>query len=170
MLGDAGSADAPLWEGTSKTLTGVGGGRYKLTRRYLLFERGMLSSQSQQVPLEQIHDVDVKQSLAQRSRGVSDVIVHTNVTPARVELESITEASMVRDLINDAVRARHHEIQDRELRMRVPHVAVATGGGTGSAGAGDDLLAQLERLGSLRNAGVLTDDEFAAAKAKLLGA
>jgi Short C-terminal domain len=35
--------------------------------------------------------------------------------------------------------------------------------------AGADMTAELERLAALRNQGVLTDDEFAAAKAKLLG-
>ena len=34
---------------------------------------------------------------------------------------------------------------------------------------GDDMSAELERLATLRNQGVLTDEEFAAAKAKLLG-
>lgn len=33
----------------------------------------------------------------------------------------------------------------------------------------DDVLAQLERLGELRNIGVLTDEEFAAQKARVLG-
>jgi hypothetical protein len=33
----------------------------------------------------------------------------------------------------------------------------------------DDLVAQLERLRALRDEGVLTDEEFAAAKARLLG-
>ena len=33
----------------------------------------------------------------------------------------------------------------------------------------DDLLSQLSKLGELKNAGVLTEDEFSAAKAKLLG-
>ncbi|WP_435737891.1 SHOCT domain-containing protein [Cellulosimicrobium sp. PMB13] len=37
------------------------------------------------------------------------------------------------------------------------------------ASAGDDLLAQIERLGQLHASGVLSDAEFAAAKAKLLG-
>ncbi len=32
----------------------------------------------------------------------------------------------------------------------------------------DDMIAQLERLGALRAQGLLTDEEFAAAKAKLL--
>ena len=33
----------------------------------------------------------------------------------------------------------------------------------------DDLINQLERLGQLRASGVLTEDEFAAQKARLLG-
>lgn len=37
-----------------------------------------------------------------------------------------------------------------------------------AAGPGDDLIAQLQRLGSLKEAGVLSDEEFTAAKAKLL--
>lgn len=35
--------------------------------------------------------------------------------------------------------------------------------------AGADMTAELERLATLRNQGVLTDEEFGAAKAKLLG-
>jgi membrane protease subunit (stomatin/prohibitin family) len=38
-----------------------------------------------------------------------------------------------------------------------------------AAPAADDLAAQIQRLGDLHAAGTLTDDEFAAAKARLLG-
>ena len=38
-----------------------------------------------------------------------------------------------------------------------------------TAPAGDDLIASLERLGTLHTQGVLTDEEFGTAKAKLLG-
>ncbi len=34
---------------------------------------------------------------------------------------------------------------------------------------GTDLVAELQKLASLKDAGILSDDEFAAAKAKLLG-
>lgn len=34
---------------------------------------------------------------------------------------------------------------------------------------GNDMMAELERLGQLKANGILTDDEFAAAKAKILG-
>ena len=36
------------------------------------------------------------------------------------------------------------------------------------AAGGDDTLAELEKLADLKNQGLLTDDEFAAAKAKIL--
>lgn len=37
------------------------------------------------------------------------------------------------------------------------------------AAGGDDLVARIKELGELRDQGLLTDDEFAAQKAKLLG-
>jgi putative oligomerization/nucleic acid binding protein len=42
-----------------------------------------------------------------------------------------------------------------------PNPAARRGGG--------DIIAELEKLASLKSAGALTDDEFAAAKAKVLG-
>ena len=38
-----------------------------------------------------------------------------------------------------------------------------------SAAPEDDLITQLERLGALKDQGILTEEEFAAQKAKLLG-
>ena len=38
------------------------------------------------------------------------------------------------------------------------------------AASGDDLIAQLEKLGGLKASGVLTEEEFTAAKAKLIAA
>ncbi|HEY7071767.1 MAG TPA: SHOCT domain-containing protein [Acidimicrobiales bacterium] len=38
-----------------------------------------------------------------------------------------------------------------------------------AAGGGDDLTTELRRLAELKNQGILTEEEFAAAKAKLLG-
>lgn len=38
-----------------------------------------------------------------------------------------------------------------------------------AAPAGDDTMAELEKLGDMKSKGLLSDDEFAAAKAKILG-
>ena len=39
-----------------------------------------------------------------------------------------------------------------------------------AAGAGDDLTAQLQKLVDMKTQGLLTDEEFAAMKSKLIGA
>lgn len=48
-------------------------------------------------------------------------------------------------------------------------VAPAQAAAAPPAAAGGDVIEQLERLGQLHSQGVLTDEEFAAQKAKLLG-
>ena len=45
----------------------------------------------------------------------------------------------------------------------------AGGGAPAAASGGTDIVAELQKLGALKEQGILTDDEFAAAKAKLLG-
>jgi hypothetical protein len=46
---------------------------------------------------------------------------------------------------------------------------VAAAAPAAPAAGGTDIVAELQKLGALREQGILTDDEFAAAKAKLLG-
>jgi hypothetical protein len=60
--------------------------------------------------------------------------------------------------------AGQEEQQYQEQQQYAPPPAPAPAGG-----GEDDMLAQLEKLGKLHDSGVLTDDEFAAQKAKLLG-
>lgn len=56
------------------------------------------------------------------------------------------------------------QAQQAAAAAAAPAVAAAT-----PAEAGTDLTAQLSQLAQLHQAGVLSDEEFAAAKAKLLG-
>jgi hypothetical protein len=48
-------------------------------------------------------------------------------------------------------------------------IAALQAAAAGPTGITDEALAQLKKLGDLKQAGVLTDEEFTAAKAKLLG-
>jgi hypothetical protein len=67
----------------------------------------------------------------------------------------------------------------QEQGAPAPAVAVGAGPSPGNvvapapvvaAPAGDDLSGQLQQLAALHQQGILTDQEFAAAKAKLIGA
>ena len=65
------------------------------------------------------------------------------------------------------------EMQQQLEAMQAEQAAAATAApvaeAAAPASAGDDMMAQLNQLAQLHASGVLTDQEFAAAKAKLLG-
>ena len=62
----------------------------------------------------------------------------------------------------------------QETAQPAPAMAVASGPAPGvmvppAAPAENDMISQLERLGALKAQGILTEEEFAAQKAKILG-
>jgi hypothetical protein len=58
------------------------------------------------------------------------------------------------------------EMQAQINAMQAQHIQAPAA--APAAGGGSDLLSQLRELGELKAAGILTDDEFSAAKAKLI--
>jgi hypothetical protein len=65
---------------------------------------------------------------------------------------------------------QQYEAQQQQLYAQQAAAAQAAQAAPAPAAAGgNDLLAQIEQLGRLHASGVLSDAEFAAAKAKLLG-
>lgn len=67
-------------------------------------------------------------------------------------------------------QAQTAELQQQMAAMQAQQAAAqAAPAPAAPAAGGDDLNTQLERLSGLHQSGVLSDDEFAAAKAKLLG-
>ena len=64
-----------IWQAVGMPVTGIGAGRYKLTAQYLFFEKGTLRTDSQQVPISAVLDVDVRQSMTQ-PRNVTEVLTH----------------------------------------------------------------------------------------------
>jgi len=75
-----------------------------------------------------------------------------------------------RDRVAGAVRSAN--IGERASRLRLPEVRMPGGGDSGAAPAADDeeaRLRRLERLAELHQKGVLSDEELAAEKARVLG-
>ena len=63
-----------------------------------------------------------------------------------------------------AAQEQNDDLQAQQAQAAPPPPAEAP-----AAPAGGDMMADLEKLGQMRTAGLLDDAEFAAAKAKLLG-
>jgi hypothetical protein len=70
----------------------------------------------------------------------------------------------------DAQQAQDvQEMQAQMAAMQAQQAQAAMAPAPAAAPAGDDMMAKLTQLSQLHSSGVLSDEEFAAAKAKLLG-
>jgi len=170
-----------LWEGESKDLTSVATGgrvvkkRYKITREFIFEDAGLIGSKEEQIPLWAVRDVDVKQSILQKTRNVGDVSirVETNDYTGKkaLVLESIETPKEVRNLINE------HSRLARELRMRQQQSVNYSGQGPAGPGAiwsgqqtsqKEDPIEKLSKLGALLKDGLISQEEFDSQKKKLL--
>lgn len=170
-----------LWEGESKDLTSVATGgrvvkkRYKITREFIFEDAGIIGSKEEQIPLWAVRDVDVKQSILQKTRNVGDVSirVETNDYTGKkaVVLESIETPKEVRNLINE------HSRLARELKMRQQQSVNYSGHGPAGPGAiwsgqqgtqKEDPIEKLAKLGALLKDGLISQEEFESQKKKLL--
>jgi hypothetical protein len=175
-----GQGDLPidtLWSAEERKVSGLPGGRYRLDDRFLYVSSGTLSTRAQQVPIAYVVDVDLQQSVTQKARGVGDVVVHV-VQPdghrETVILSSIQNPQAAVPIINDiAARARAGVLRATNTAYHVTTVASEPQPAPQRLPAGPppeqpDPIAQLERLGKLRDAGVISEEEFQAKKADLL--
>lgn len=168
-----------VWVAVGKPLTGMGAHKVRLNEEFLFFEKGTLRTDSQQVPLAQIWDVDAMQSMVQKSRGVGSIRVHVG-RGNRMEfvlLEDLPDFREGVDKINDlSRRARQAEQQRRNTQhityqgqpAQQPYPAAAAVAPAPQKPSSEEIFGQLERLGDLRDKGYITDDDFNAKKAELL--
>jgi hypothetical protein len=70
-------------------------------------------------------------------------------------------AVKVGHMVYDRIQQRQHAHGDGEAQMSSP-------AGAPQADPGDDVLAQLGKLGELKESGILTEAEFQAQKARIL--
>lgn len=173
-----------LWEGASSDLTNMAtGGKvvkagYKVTEDAVYFASGMLSNREEAVPLWAVRDVDLAQGMTQRARGVGDLTLKLDPQAAAdygqrvLVLKAIKDPKTVRTIVlNQANAARQHwndRAHQRDLESRRAGATNIGAAPASATSAGDDFMTKLTRLGEMKQAGLLSDDEYASAKAKLL--
>ncbi len=162
-----------IWNAVARPLSGIGRGHYWLTPYYLFFERGTVSTNSQQVPIASVVDVDVHQSMIQKSRSLYTVSVHIQRSYGieRVFMADIAEGRKAQQIINESAHAARLAIQRNQNRYEyatqeapLPNPAPAPS----TTADGEDRLVKLERLAKLHKEGALTDAEFTELKIQLM--
>jgi hypothetical protein len=179
---------------------GVSKARYRITKDRVWIESGLLGTRTESVPLWSIKDMDVRQAVWQRGKDIGDVVLTLEdpaygasqdmfsmsgtiegTTSGQVVLDNIENPYAVLDilspLISEARTKKTIERQSQYLHVNPGTAAAAFGAPPPApaaapppAAAQPDMVEQLRKLGELRDAGILTEEEFAAQKAKVLGA
>ena len=172
---------------------------YRITRDRVWIESGLLGTKSESVPLWSVKDLDVRQSLMQRGKDIGDVVLvledvsygvdtgnalsYSGMsepgahTTGQVVLDNIEGPSAVRELLLPLIsEARRKKLMERQSQyihhVTPPQAAPAPAPAAPAAPAAPplDVADQLRKLATLRDEGILSEEEFAAQKAKLLGA
>lgn len=156
-----------IWQVTGKPLSGLGAGRYKLTDRFLHFESGTLTTDAQQIPIAQVMDVDVKQGMSQKARNVASIHVHVqrSTGPETVVMKDVPNFREGQQLMNETAHEARLERQKREKTVRHERSSSDTWENNKRKA---DPVERLERLGELRDKGVITDEDFARKKDQIL--
>lgn len=139
-----------LWSAiTGRTVAGWWFTNYVLTSERIIVRSGLLARKGTEIPLESVNNVLFSQRIVERMLGYGDVIVESAGQRGQSRLTDIPDPEAFQ---SEIYRAR----ELRSLHFR------------GGGGRGRDVVEQLEALADLRERGHLTDEEFAANKARLL--
>lgn len=123
---------------------------YVLTSERIIVRDGVVSRNSTEIPLENINNVLFTQSVTERLLGHGDVLIESAGSQGQSRLTDIPDP--------EAFQSEVYRVRE----MRSVHLR-----GDGDSGP-RDAVARLDALADLHDRGVLTDEEFAEKKQRLL--
>ena len=132
-----------------------------VTSDRLIHREGWIAKHSMEIPLEAINDVRFRQTVFERIIGAGTLIVQSASESGREEFKAIRNPEEVQKTI-------YHQGEMNQQRMFRPSGTMAATPPPGVPMA-PSTVTELERLADLRAKGVLTEEEFQAQKAKILG-
>ncbi|HEX2785691.1 MAG TPA: PH domain-containing protein [Ilumatobacteraceae bacterium] len=125
---------------------------FVITSNRLIFRHGVIGKSGIEIPLERVNNVNFSQSMFERLLGAGDLLIESGGEDGQQRFTDIRRPAQVQNLIHAQMEAHYQR-----------RAAYSTTAPTG------DITEQLERLEGMLQRGTLTQEEFDAQKAKLLG-
>ncbi len=127
---------------------------FVVTSDRVLHRQGLIAKHSMEIPLEHINDVRFSQNVLERLIGAGTLIIQSASEHGREEFQDV----------------RHPEdVQKTIYRVGEQNQGRMYRGARSGRPAAPSVTTELERLADLRAKGVLTEEEFQAQKARILG-
>ena len=140
----------------------------------VISREGFIAKRSMEIPLEQVNDVRFEQGIFDRIVGAGTLLIQSASTSGTNSFDNIRRPEEVQRTIFHQGELN----QQRSGRRSMSAPAVDTDLGAGPPSRPDSpatsplspsVTTELERLADLRARGVLTEEEFQAQKARILG-
>lgn len=146
-----------LWRTTS----------FVLTTDRCIYRSGVFVTSGVEIPLERINTVFFQQTLFERMLGAGDLAIESGGETGKEYFHDIRDPPQVQHEIYTQMENNENRKYDR-IGKEAAEGARAHGAVTAQTGP-ITVAEQLEKLAELREKGVLSNDEFQAQKAALLG-
>jgi uncharacterized membrane protein YdbT with pleckstrin-like domain len=124
---------------------------FVITSNRLIFRQGLVGKSGIEIPLERVNNVNFNQSVFERILGAGDLLIESGGEDGQQRFTDIRHPAQVQNLI--------HAQMESHFQRRASYVQ----------GPSADVTEQLQRLEGMLQRGTLTQEEFEAQKAKLLG-
>lgn len=126
---------------------------FVITSQRVIFREGIIAKKGIEIPLERVNNVNFNQGIVERILGAGDLLIESGGEDGKQRFTDIRHPEAVQNLIHAQMEA----VAERRAGYGRSDAPVA------------DPTSQLERLADLLDRGVITQDEFEAQKARLLG-
>jgi uncharacterized membrane protein YdbT with pleckstrin-like domain len=138
---------------------------FVVTTSRVIHREGFIAKRSMEIPLDKINDVRFEQGIVDRVLGAGTIVIQSASESGRNQFSFIRRPEEVQRTIY------HQSELDQERTMRGPATppAPAQPATPPTPPASPSVTTELERLAELRAKGVLTEEEFEAQKARILG-
>ncbi|HET6714498.1 MAG TPA: PH domain-containing protein [Actinomycetota bacterium] len=130
----------------------------------VISREGFIAKRSMEIPLEQVNDVRFEQGIFDRIVGAGTLLIQSASTSGTNSFDHIRHPEEVQRTI-----FHQGELNQQRSAHRSASAAPARPDGSGAPPASPSVTIELERLADLRARGVLTEEEFQAQKARILG-
>jgi uncharacterized membrane protein YdbT with pleckstrin-like domain len=135
----------------------------------VISREGFIAKRSMEIPLEQVNDVRFEQGIFDRLVGAGTLLIQSASTSGTNSFEDIRHPEDVQRTIFHQGELNQHRTGRRTAPEPAAAPARPDSGSTGGPPLSPSVTTELERLADLRARGVLTEDEFQAQKARILG-
>lgn len=142
---------------------------FVVTSDRVIQRRGWIAKDSMEIPLEAINDIRFTQGVFERMIGAGDLVIRSAANSDPTTFEDVRKPEEVQKAIYHQAEMNNQRMYSGRGAPVVAPPAPVTPSEPQPPRSAPSSVTELERLADLRARGVLTDEEFQAQKAKILG-